>query len=249
METKVKLPPIYGFNECSEAGDNIFAPSIFLGGCNLRCDYCMNSKLIEMDVTDRYLNDVKLEAIPIQKIKSYVKKDKSEWLMISGGEPTFLNDWPALLKLISEIKSWGCKVGLSTNGHFPYRLYYLLNQLDYVALDLKQSTWIETEVLNSKISLMLTKKEKPDFNYEIRTTLFPKYISERSLHRIGCLIKDGETWVLQQYRVTKDMPLMRREDYTKKEKKFMLKPYSEKKLQELLKIAQLYTKNARLRYV
>ena len=58
-----ELPVIRAFNESSEIGRNVFAPCIFLEGCNLRCPYCMNAKLAQKDYTEK---------VDINYIKEYV---------------------------------------------------------------------------------------------------------------------------------------------------------------------------------
>ena len=58
------------------------------------------------------------ESVDIEEIKEYVAEDKSEFVMISGGEPT-CTEIERLHNLFDEIKSWGCKISLSTNGTHP----------------------------------------------------------------------------------------------------------------------------------
>ena len=73
----INLPNIYGFNKTSDAGPDVFAYSIFLGGCNLRCPYCMNSKLvtsleevstIEFDIIKKSIMAIKKTTIDGTKI-------------------------------------------------------------------------------------------------------------------------------------------------------------------------------------
>lgn len=235
-----KLPDIKGFNECSETGTDTFAPSIFLEGCNLRCPYCMNSILVKHQASN---------TVNIDRVKAYVLESKSEWVMISGGEPT-CTELESLINLIEEIKGWGCKVGMSTNGVNTEVIREILPRLNYVALDIKGSSWVYDEIskdkkasMNNLISRSLLseiKLKRNDFDYEIRTTLFPPFVDEKTIHDIGSIIRTNDTWVFQPFRHSKNML-----DADCSE----IKPYSEKEIEALLKIAKQYTEKVFLRYV
>jgi len=238
-----KIPLIYGFNKCSEVGVDTFAPSIFLGGCNLRCPYCMNSKLINPDRES-------LETIDIEEIKKYVLEDNSEWLMISGGEPTY-GSYSSFLNLLEEIKSWNCKIGLSTNGTTSEYLKGIISYLNYVAMDIKSAYPEDYEKIGAsgkKFNAMLVcrsllteeKLKRDDFDYEIRTTLYPPFINEKAIKEIGSIMLKDDTWILQQFRHTKNMLDSKCVD---------IKPYSENKISKMLKIAKRFTEKAALRYV
>jgi pyruvate formate lyase activating enzyme len=236
-----KIPIIRGFNKCSEAGIDTFAPAIFLEGCNLRCPYCMNANLVKCEVS----NDINID-----KIKEYVLENKSEWFMISGGEPTCT--MPGLLiALLKEIKSWGCKIGISSNGMKAERLETILSYLNYVALDIKSSKMeyykkihrdnkVANDLMISRNLLIETKLKRDDFNYEIRTTLYPPFIDREALKEIGSIIRKDDIWVLQQFRHSKSML---------SPDCINVKPYGDQEVKALLKVAKSYTDKAFLRYV
>jgi len=239
------FPIIYGFNQCSEMGDNIFAPSVFIGGCNLRCPYCMNSKLVtghNEEVEWEYVHD-------------YIIKNKIDWITISGGEPTCIN--PELLRnLILYFVGIGCKVGLSTNGTNTENLSRVIGLLSYVAMDIKSSNpyiyekisvndsfGVFDEFSNVIRTLNLLREnviDREDFDYEIRTTLYPKYINARVLKEIGFIIRPDEKWVLQQFRNTTTMLSNEACD---------VNPYTEEEVNILLKIAEEFTSKVKLKYV
>ena len=237
----MNMPNIYGFNKCSEIGIDTFAPSIFLGGCNLRCPYCMNSKLIS--------SQPDIKTIDLGIVKQYVEKEKCEWLMISGGEPTCTQIGP-LFKLLEEIKSWGCKIGMSTNGTNPEILKSIISYLSYVAMDIKASDNEDLEsignketsfdVIRSHIILLQTDKDREDFTFEVRTTLYPPYIKEEQVRNIGQMLNKKEKWVFQQFRHAKKMfdPECAN-----------IKPYTLEEVQVLVEIAKEYTEGVELRYV
>ena len=66
----MSLPDIYGFNKSSEAGQNEFAASLFLLGCNLRCPYCMNKKLVSEEMWEP---GKPLSTIPWNTVKDQIK--------------------------------------------------------------------------------------------------------------------------------------------------------------------------------
>jgi len=240
------LPIIRGFNKTSEAGFNTFAASIFLGGCNLRCPYCMNSKLV-MGIVDN--------VVDIEGVKKFVTEEKCEWVMISGGEPT-LTEESQLVNLISEIKSWGCKVGMSTNGTKREVLRQVVKLLNYVALDIKSPSGEVYEriladqglhrmstihkIFISQGILAEEKIKRADFDYEIRTTLFPSFVGKKTIRGIGSLIRKQDKWVLQQFRHSKNLL---------NEEAFSVTPYSDKEVEKIVGIAKSFCDNVSLKSV
>jgi len=235
------LPKISGFNPTSEAGVNIFVPSIFVNCCNLKCPYCMNSTLAKSKCQ---------EDIDIEDIKKYIIDEKKDQIIISGGEPLLQHN---IKNLIDEFVNISCKVGISTNGVFYRKLKEVLPSLSYVALDIKTSDWnkyaqidkLELSftlglVLRSKSLLVKEKLIRDNFDYEIRTTLYPEFVNEETIEEIGGLIRPSEKWVLQQYRVTENM-------YNKEAK--LVTPYTDEEVNNLLQIAKNYSQNVSLRNV
>jgi pyruvate formate lyase activating enzyme len=228
----MSLPIIYGFNGSSDVGESTFGVSVFLAGCNLRCPYCMNSRLVlEKD----------LVPVDINEIKSFVRDNKREWVMISGGEPTLDKN---LFNLIQEIRSWGCKVGLSTNGTNCDALRCVISSLDYVAMDIKTSRHELVypdgfiDPIRSLSILVYESHNRPSFNYEIRSALYPPFVRENDIVNIGLLLPKDCKWVLQQFRLAKN-----------RLEKNEVQPYSDEQVNELLKIAQNYVPRTSLSYV
>jgi pyruvate formate lyase activating enzyme len=227
------LPKIRGFNKSSEAGVDVFAPSIFLDGCNLRCPYCMNSKLVKKEISNE---------IDIGTIKDYVAVNKEEWMVISGGEPTCTNI-ESLIMLLEEIKSWGCKISMSTNGTNPAIIEKIIHLLNYVSMDIKSArneNYYENALVDITETRMILEEERSkreNFNYEIRTTLYPPFINKEDIEQIG---NRYDTWVLQQFRHDKSML---------DPKCFDIKPYNNEEIEELVKIAKRFCSNVHLKYV
>ena len=240
----MSIPKVFGFNKTSEAGVNVFAPSVFVQGCNLQCPFCFNSTLAKSKMRDK-------DEVSLDMIDKFIRDEKPSMIMISGGEALMLKN---IEELMDHFISQGLKIGLSTHGIFSDRLRYLIGKVGYVALDIKSSdpkVYQFLDLINDNNSFekvreshdILRKEQRgrDDFDYEVRTTLYPPYVTKQTIHDIGSTIKDGERWILQQYRPTKRLYDMTATNG--------VVPYDHEELQEILQIAKTYTKEANLRYV
>lgn len=241
-----QLPSIYSFNEVSEVGLNDKNNSvIFVGGCNFHCEYCMNADLVGKSIKDH-------KEIPIEEIREKCNEYETECLVISGGEPLTLNN---LDNLVDLIHSWDIMVGLCTNGYEPNKLLGIINFIDFVALDIKGNSPRVYHEITGKDgydalrriirSLDVLRRQKSidiDFEYEIRTTLYPPYIDIDSIDSIGKIfaVMNSEQWVLQPFRHTKHML---------SDKAFNEKPYSDEYVKEMLECAKEYTPLVSIRYM
>jgi pyruvate formate lyase activating enzyme len=239
------FPKIYGFNRSSEAGPDNFSPSIFLGGCNMRCPYCMNAKMVlEFD---------ELDGKPIEEVKKYVVDNNCDWVNVSGGEVT-IYPLDKLINLFNEIRSWGCKVAISTNGLLTDKLEALLPYIQYVTMDIKTNDKKYNDLLvpqlrkrmkgfsavKDSLILLRRKKNVGDFDYEVRTTLYRDFVNMEEIEYIGSLLVEDEKWRLQPFRRAKNMIGKRAYD---------VEPYSEGELDEILIEAQKHSYNAVIDYV
>lgn len=117
-------------NRMSEAGPaGRFWPVVFVGGCNLRCPYCLNTSIVDPSQSMKYIS--------LEEVEWMLDVWDEEGVMISGGEP--LNH-PAIFDLV-RVLSKGRKVGFSTNGTKTHELQDLLSTglISYVAMDFKFS--------------------------------------------------------------------------------------------------------------
>lgn len=240
-----KMPIIRGFNKLAESGvhpdkTKIYGPAIFLGGCNLKCPYCMNSRLVNAPK--------EVSEVDIGVVKAYVIENKPEMLTISGGEPT-CTKVDLLKNLIAEIKSWGIEVGMSTNGTNPDILKKVIRNLAYVSLDLKvipekfnlvgnldsDNQWIPC------LQTMVSEKEKrKDFSYEIRTTLYPPFVRKEDISFLASCMPSNSMWILQQFRRAKNMLSSEAND---------VQYYSDKEIKEIVRTARKYITNTYIRFV
>lgn len=239
-----ELPIIYGFNKYSEACPDTFAPSIFLGGCNLRCPYCMNADIV--------LSHKDLPGIDIDIINDFVVENECEFVHISGGEIT-RRPTLQLINLLNEIKSWGVKISISTNGLLPYALKSIINLIDYVTIDIKtgEDRYDELygypsdvdrafERLLISLSFLRDEFNNRDFNYEIRTTLYRPLVGFTEIASIGNILEKHEKWILQPFRKTKNM--ISKSAYDVEE-------YKTEEIKELLLFARNYNNSVSVKFV
>ena len=106
------------------------AATIFTGGCNMRCPFCHNPRLV-------FLEEEELDR---DYILSFLKSRIGilDGVCITGGEPLIHAGLPDFIEKVREL---GFLVKLDTNGSFPEKLRALLDAglLDYVAMDIKNA--------------------------------------------------------------------------------------------------------------
>jgi len=166
----------------------------FTVGCNLRCPFCHNPELVfNVPIPNTFTNDKALEFIDN-------RKDLVNSIVITGGEPTLHEDLP---DFILDVKKRGLKVKLDTNGLNPAQLEKCIDDVDYVAMDIKTSLkkynlvgCNNTELVKKSISVIMKKSK----DYEFRITLAPGIVNLEDLEEIGELIKGAKVLYLQQYR-------------------------------------------------
>ncbi|MEM3054715.1 MAG: anaerobic ribonucleoside-triphosphate reductase activating protein [Candidatus Bathyarchaeia archaeon] len=171
---------------------NKVAAVLFTPGCNLRCPYCYNWRIV-VDPKPPFLNEETALQI-LEKRKKYV-----DAVVVTGGEPTIHKELPRFLK---KLKERGFAVKLDTNGFNAKILEECLPYVDYVALDVKTSlekyslvgAKETTELMRTMEILKAGKVE-----YEFRTTVAPKIVEEEDINHIGETIKGAKNYALQQF--------------------------------------------------
>jgi len=171
---------------------NKISSILFTPGCNLRCPFCHNWRLV-IDPQGPFLSEEEALRI-LESRKRYV-----DTVVITGGEPTLHPDLPVFIK---RLKEKGFAVKLDTNGFFPQVLERCLNYVDYIAMDVKTS--IEKYALLGAKStsdflraVYLIKEGKVD--YEFRTTVVPGFINEEDVTKIGEIVKGSRRFAFQQF--------------------------------------------------
>ncbi len=172
------------------------ACTVFTHGCNFRCPFCHNARLV---ITEPNLIDE-------NEILSYINKRRGilDGVCISGGEPMLQGD---LFEFIKKVKDTGLLVKLDTNGYFPDRLKEAIDRglVDYVAMDIKNCK--EKYPLTAGISsLDISKIEKSvdilmsgKIDFEFRTTVTKELHTPNDFKKIGEWIKGSEKYYIQSF--------------------------------------------------
>jgi len=150
MNYNLKAPYI-NFNSTVDVKGKI-AALVFLQECNLKCPYCYNKPLQQINPH--------LENFSISKIEKLITSNKGlhSIVLFSGGEPTLNDD---LLKFIRRFKykSKINPIGLQTNGTTDNLTEIIQEKLvEYIHLDYKADCLLnnqQKEIRHKNISLLL----------------------------------------------------------------------------------------------
>lgn len=171
------------------------ACTVFTGGCNLRCPFCQNGEIL--DINANYLTEEDFFAF-LQKRKGVL-----DGVCVSGGEPLLQED---IFSFIRKIKSLGYAVKLDTNGTFPDRLQRLVNErlIDYVAMDIKNAPARYTKTAGVKIDMDKIEQSvcflmKCGIDYEFRTTVVAEYHNPSDFIAIGGWLRGAKKYFLQTF--------------------------------------------------
>jgi len=171
---------------------NRIASVLFTPGCNLRCPFCHNWRIV-VDPKPPFLQEEAVLKI-LESRKRFVNA-----VVVTGGEPTMHKELP---KFLEKLKKHGFAIKLDTNGFYPKVLEECLPYLDYVALDMKTS--LEKyprlgakDILPLLQTIEILKTGKVE--YEFRSTVVPGLVDAPDIHRIAELAKGIKTFVFQQF--------------------------------------------------
>ena len=171
---------------------------VFTEGCNFRCPFCHNGDLV--------LPGRLPDGLEYADLLAFLTKRAGllDGLVISGGEPLMQ---PDAERLARDAKALGYAVKLDTNGSFPDRLLYFIEEglVDYVAMDVKNapSRYAETvglpsfdlRPINRSVSLLLENRVP----YEFRTTVVKEFHDLKDLLELARWIQGAEKYFLQGF--------------------------------------------------
>ena len=165
---------------------------LFTSGCNLRCPFCHNWRLVvKKDIP----------SIPENLILDFLisRKNFIKSVVITGGEPAAQSD---LSNFLRKLKEKEFNVKLDTNGFFPKAIQKCVNYLDYISVDLKTS--LEKYVLlgaNDTSNLLKTIEiiKAGNVDYEFRTTVVPGFVDKVTISKIGRIVNGSRRYALQQF--------------------------------------------------
>ncbi|MGQ9506556.1 MAG: anaerobic ribonucleoside-triphosphate reductase activating protein [Candidatus Bathycorpusculaceae bacterium] len=206
------------------------ASVLFTPGCNLRCPYCYNWRIV-LNPKPPFLNEETALNI-LESRKKYVNA-----VVITGGEPTNHKELPKFLK---KLKERDFAVKLDTNGLNPSVLEESLPYVDYVALDVKTSLekYAKLGAKDTKDflrSIEIFKNGK--IEYEFRTTVVPSFVDAEDIPKIGELVKGTKAFAFQQFIPGDTL-----------DKNFSeLTPYPPETIREFAEIMKKYVENIILR--
>lgn len=174
------------------------ACTVFTSGCNLRCPFCHNSRLV--------INASTEGEFTVEEILEYLKKRQGilDGVAITGGEPLLHKDIDVF---IEQVRALGFLIKLDTNGTFPERLKDLVGRglIDYVAMDIKNSPEGYSETVGiggydiSKIQESIAFLLEGNVDYEFRTTVVRELHSVFSIEGIGKIIKGAKRHYIQAF--------------------------------------------------
>ena len=172
------------------------ACTVFTHGCNLRCPFCHNARLVVRDE----------DLIGENEILSYLNKRRGilDGVCISGGEPTLQSD---LFDFVKKVKDLGMLIKLDTNGTCPDKLQYAIDNglVDYVAMDIKNcreeyaKTCGLSEMDISKIEKSVEILMQGGVDYEFRTTVTKELHTPDDFAKIGQWIKGAKRYYIQSF--------------------------------------------------
>jgi len=171
---------------------NRIASVLFTPGCNLRCPFCHNWRIV-LDPKPPFLQEEAALKI-FENRKKYV-----DAVVVTGGEPTMHKEVP---KFLRKLKEKGFAVKLDTNGFYPQVLEECLPHVDYVALDVKTSLdkyarlgTKDPAPLLRTIEILKTGKVE----YEFRATVVPGFVDAEDITSIGEMVKGAKIFAFQQF--------------------------------------------------
>ncbi len=206
------------------------ASVLFTPGCNLRCPFCHNWRIV-VDPKPPFLQEATALDI-LETRKKYV-----DAIVVTGGEPTMHKELP---KFLAKLKARGFLVKLDTNGFYPEVLEESLASIDYVAMDVKTCPEKygvlgarNTSGLMRSVSILKTGKVA----YEFRTTVVPELVTQEDIACIGDLVKGAKTHAFQQF-VPQDLL----------DKKYeLLAPYAPERINEFAETMKFFAERVVIR--
>ncbi len=165
---------------------------LFTQGCNLRCPFCHNWRLV-IKLKEPILSESTVLEI-LESRKKYI-----DTVVVTGGEPTIQTALPHFLK---KLKEQQFTIKLDTNGFYPGVLEKCLNYIDYVAVDVKTSPEKYFMLGAKDITDFLRTIEivkRGDVDYEFRSTVVPGFIEEETISKIGEIVNGAKRYAIQQF--------------------------------------------------
>ncbi|OQY10062.1 MAG: anaerobic ribonucleoside-triphosphate reductase activating protein [Fusobacteriia bacterium 4572_132] len=171
--------------------------TVYTNGCNFRCEFCHNGELVEgREIEKKYIIDEDEIIKHLQK-----RKNMLDGICITGGEPTIWGK--ELIKFMERVKKeLGNEflIKLDTNGSNPDFIIETKDIVDFYAIDFKSLEYEQFSKIKKDIVLETIENVKEYAkDYEIRCTMYPKYIKKEDFEEIARLLSGAKKVAIQQF--------------------------------------------------
>jgi pyruvate formate lyase activating enzyme len=175
------------------------AAIIFASGCNMRCPFCYNPKLVLPELIE------KETLMPEEEIFDFLNRRKNylDGIVFTGGEPLLQVD---ALEFIKKVKDLGYLIKLDTNGLKPDVLAEALSLklVDYLAMDIKgplgnYDKYCGVMADPAKIRMSVDLVMKSGLPYEFRSTLAKGLHSQEDVVKMAEIIEGADKYYLQNF--------------------------------------------------
>jgi len=182
--------------------DNI-STSLYASGCNFKCPYC-NQRDLVFDLEDlTYLDNDEIYQYLFRRNKEI------EMVVFTGGEAILQ---ASAIDMITKCKAMGYKTKIETNGYFPEKLQYLIDNklVDEIEMSLKSSFEnypLATGINNMDIdlikkSLTIVKNAKITSNFKI--VVYKELFDDEEIKKISKILAGSKRIVIENYKKTKN---------------------------------------------
>ncbi len=181
------------------------ACTVFTFGCDFRCPFCHNARLVLADRAD----DTRVTEEAFFSFLA-TRRGMLEGVCVTGGEPTLM---PDLGDFLARIKEMGFATKLDTNGNRPAALRALVEAgvVDYVAMDIKNSLarygetvglpGFDTTAVEASMDYLM----EGHVPYEFRTTVVHGLHTPADMEAIGRRLPGVERYFLQIFHDSGDL--------------------------------------------
>lgn len=176
------------------------ACTLFTNGCNLRCPFCHNARLVLPELMGDEMRETELTA--------FLKKRAGllDGVCVTGGEPLLRER--ELREFLPTVRELGYAVKLDTNGTKPDVLAGLIRDglVDYVAMDVKNAWAYYGETVGIPGFDVAPVRESVEIlmhgivEYEFRTTVVREFHTVERIRELAEEIRGAKRYFLQGFR-------------------------------------------------
>jgi len=174
---------------------------VFTPGCNFRCGFCHNPEFVLPEEIEKVQSSFFNEEPFFNFLK--MRKNRLDGVVITGGEPTLQKD---LLSFMEKVKEMGFLVKLDSNGNRADILQQAIEKklVDYIAMDVKSSLEEYKNVVGGGVNVEEIQKsidllKQGLVDYEFRSTLLPRFHTEKVFADMRKLISGCKRYYLQNF--------------------------------------------------